>query len=159
MGKHIYAHLSKDDLTYFSKLACPKAFKNDWMDISPGYSLDNPEAKSKLFVKSNYAYDGYSIVPDLRSQEPAILHDAIYQYCEAIAKEWNWTVKQVLKWADEVFLEAMLFYSIKPWQAYLYYRGVRLVGYKYHKLAKKYRDLKHSLGTIISCNIINNGDQ
>jgi len=142
-----YSHILYEDLFFFSRSQVAKEFSNDWLKISP---KDNG---AEIQIVRGYAYDGYSLVPDLPCSEPSAIHDAIYQFAEAIAKAWGWTVKQVLKWADKIFLEAMVFFNTPIKTAALYYYGVRLGGYAYHQVALVLRPIWKSIKSIFRSNL------
>ena len=73
------------------------------------------------------------------TDDASALHDAVYQAAELIAQVAGWSVRKVLRWADEVFLERMLDDGSAPAVAYTYYAGVRLLGGLYHGLRRWFR--------------------
>jgi hypothetical protein len=132
-----YAFTLAEDFECFTRHAAPATFVNSWLAIH----LPTSTVKTRIHVRAQFAWDGYSIVPDLRSFQPSLVHDAIYEFAEPIARAWNWTVRQVLEWADAVFLELMKFYGEPRVVAYLYFFGVRLGGYWYHQAARLIRQI------------------
>ena len=90
-----------------------------------------------LIVREGYSWDGCSLAPDARGTYWAsCLHDAIYQFSEAIAAASGLTVKQVLEWGDRIFKERMIQDGARSWIVWLYYHTVRRVGYAYHVAAR-----------------------
>lgn len=114
-------------------------FKNRWLEIEP-FEAGSPY--SQITVAEGFAWDGCSVVPDLPgTYRAACVHDAVYQFAEAIARETTWPVRDVLAWADAVFLEIMIGDGAKPGVYRLYYFGVRIFGYVYHQVARVYRSI------------------
>ena len=93
-----------------------------------------------LDLAAAFPWDGCTGVPDAAGTDDAsALHDAVYQAAELIAQVAGWSVRKVLRWADEVFLERMLDDGSAPAVAYTYYAGVRLLGGLYHGLRRWFR--------------------
>lgn len=113
------------------------AFQNRWLRIEPH---SEPEQPAFLEVSTGFSWDGCSVVPDLTgTYRAACVHDAVYEFAEDIADANQMTVGAVLRWADSVFLAMMLQDGAGAFVAYLYYAGVMLFGYTYHKLARAIR--------------------
>jgi hypothetical protein len=106
-------------------------------------------------VYKGYRHDGCTWAPDFHvTRRGSVVHDAPYQFAELIAAHTGWTVREVLEWADYLFLQVMLAdvrraprgrgwrplaRLVQAWDiaiAYTYYGAVRLVGYCYHVIAR-----------------------
>jgi hypothetical protein len=112
--------------------------RSRWLDVRR--IPDDPRAV-ELVVRDGYAWDGCTAVPDVRGTVYAsCLHDALYQFAEALAAMWGVTVRDVLKWADAVFLARMRADDCPV--AGLYGWGVRRAGYAFHVLARWFRRMK-----------------
>lgn len=128
-----------EDLTLEVNLAMPAhcpAFNNLWVHLeSVGPN------RVQITVRKGYSWDGCSIVPDAPgTRKASCVHDAIYQFAEAIATAFGWPVREVLRWADETFLQVMRQDHCPV--AKLYYVGVRLFGGAFHSLARWLREEK-----------------
>ena len=116
---------------HLTPLAVPFRFKNDWLEIVA------EEGCACLTVAKGYAWDGATLVPDAKGTFFATaLHDAVYQWSEDIAAEWGWSLRDVIRWADKIFKERMIQDGASSFVVCLYYRGVRMLGYAYHQMAK-----------------------
>lgn len=135
-----YAAVLTEDLRHLSNVPLPpgaKAFDNLYFSVTP--MLYHVE----LVCKAKYAWDECSGVPNFKwAKDASCFHDAIYQFAEALAALWGCTVKEVLAWADAVFLERMLQDAdtdkARCW-ACIYFVGVRIFGYRYHQIARFFR--------------------
>lgn len=146
------------DLWHMTKVAPPRgarAFDNRYFSIRILRSQNDRSYRAELVCKFHYAWDECSIVFNFPwAKWASCFHDAIYQWAESLAKLWGCTVKEVLAWADEIFLERMLQDADSPaarrW-AHLYYFGVRVFGYRYHQIARFFRNISgRPLGIIKS---------
>ena len=129
-----WPHKLEKPETHVTPLAVPTLFQNRWLAITPihgGTTVDVP---------SGYAYDGATLVPTLHGMRLATaFHDAVYQFAEDIAAAWDWTVKQVLAFGDEIFYERMIQDGANRCAAGVYYRAVRIGGYRFHQMARVWR--------------------
>jgi hypothetical protein len=108
-----------------------------WLDVRR--IPDDPRAV-EIVVHAGYAWDGCTAVPDVRGTVYAsCLHDAHYQFAEALAAMWGVKVRDVLKWADAIFLARMRADGCPC--AGLYGWSVRRIGYAYHVAARWVRRL------------------
>lgn len=141
-GKDEWVFAIAGDLYADSMLRAPADFHCKWGSI----------LKTGRFVWKGiqYAWDGCTGVWDglvdkvsklPRTIIASLAHDFVYQFAKEIARCWHWTHKQVLKWADEVFLIFMRNHRV-PWlQRRLYYRGVRLLGYPFTRTSAWWREV------------------
>ena len=112
-------------------------FQNRWLRIEPH---SEPEQPAFLEVSAGFAWDGCSLVPDMPgTYRAACIHDAVYQFAEDIADANQMTVGAVLRWADSVFYAMMIMDGAGAFVARLYYAGVSIFGWTYHKLARAIR--------------------
>lgn len=127
------------------RLAYPfgREFENKWGKISA----------DGITIREGYACDGATGARDTGRYAfvvPGVFcHDYGYQFAEDIAAAWGVSVREVLRIFDEVFLSAMLdniseaddmkTRKFKRRTAHLYYRAVRLVGYRFHVIARRIR--------------------
>jgi len=157
-----YAAVLTEDLWHLSKVAPPKgarAFENRYFSVrflSYGIRGHSAESyKAELVCRHEYAWDECSVVWNfIWAKWASCFHDAIYQWAEALAKLWGCTVKEVLAWADAVFLERMLqdcHTKGEVFMAHVYFAGVRVFGYRYHQIARFFRSISgRPLGIIKS---------
>lgn len=137
-----YKAVLAEDLRHLSKVPLPpgaKAFDNLYFSVTP---ISGPY-RAVLCCKLAYAWDECSGAYDFPwAKWASCLHDGGYQFAEALAEAWGCSVKEVLAWADAVFLERMLqdvdSKKARRW-AYVYYFAVSVAGYGYHQLARLYR--------------------
>ena len=110
-------------------------FHNDWIAIA--LTWDGTRETVTVTLAVNYAWDGCSVVPDYPGTlEASAVHDALYQFSEAIAAAWGRWAPAVLMWADNRFYDAMAWYRV-PWYIRWTYRaGVGCFGLIYHEGAK-----------------------
>ncbi|MDD5706757.1 MAG: hypothetical protein PHR35_12615 [Kiritimatiellae bacterium] len=125
------------DLMHHSRVPGAKPFRNAWFQIMP--VSENP-ALSELTLFTGYSWDGCSCAPEMRGTRAASgFHDGVYQFAEQIAAAWGWTVRRVLRWGDEVFLERMKQDGAAKAVAYPYYWAVRTFGGAFHALMRLVR--------------------
>jgi hypothetical protein len=140
-----YKAVLAEDLLHLSKVRLPAGAK-DFDNLYFSVALVYGDYHAALCCKRAYAWDECSVVWNfIWAKFASCFHDAGYQFAEALASTWGCTVREVLRWADEVFLERMLQDADSPsarrW-AYVYYFGVRIFGYRYHQLARIWRRIK-----------------
>lgn len=112
----------------------PADFDNAWLRIRAA------TADSTISIRAGYAWDGCTMAPDWRgTQAASCLHDAIYQFAEAIAAAWGWRLARVLRWGDDLFRARMRRDGAPPVVRWLYYWAVRLLGMTYHLAARRLR--------------------
>lgn len=110
------------------------SFKNKWVSIE---IVECAPGRTLIIISMKYSWDGCSVVPDFKGTKWAsCLHDAIYQFADDIAREWGWTVRQVLVFADKLFEERMWQDGADPLVVKTYYRGVRVAGYPFNRTMK-----------------------
>ncbi len=108
------------------------AFDNAWLSIEPAGG-----GAVRLRVRAGYAWDGCTWAPDLSGTRLAsCLHDAVSQCAEPIAAASGWSVRDVLRWGDRIFMERMRADGAARWVVWLYTLAVRLLGYAYHQAAR-----------------------
>lgn len=118
----------------------PISFKNDWVSIDQSAS---DSGYLVIRVADKYACDGASgPAIDFEFVMPAVfLHDPLYQYAGEISEATGMTEKEVLHWADCLFLEVMLLNRDVRWclkvlqyiASYVYFGAVWVVGSAYHR--------------------------
>lgn len=124
--------------------AIPKGFVNAWLAIAPTYDAGGKETIT-CTVAPYYAWDGPSVVPDVAGTiEASLIHDALYQFAEEIAKAWGWSVKAVLALADNMFKWSMQFYKVPEVVWKTYYAGVAVFGWFFHVGAILFKKIKGS---------------
>ncbi|MDD5706628.1 MAG: hypothetical protein PHR35_11955 [Kiritimatiellae bacterium] len=123
---------------YHSTLRRPTPyFRNSWLWIAP--SADDRRA-ADIAISTGYAWDGCTLAPDARgTHDASCIHDAVYQFAEAIAGGSGWTVRRVLRYGDELFRERMLADGAAGATVYSYYWAVRVFGYAFHQAARRVR--------------------
>jgi len=132
-----WPHKLEKPETHETEIGVPAAFWNDWLKVTP---LE--DGATRLDLAAKYAYDGATLVPTLRGMKIATaFHDAVYQWAEDLAARWSWTVRDVLKFGDEVFYERMLQDGANRGAAWVYYRAVRAGGYAFHQMARRLKGL------------------
>lgn len=112
-----------------------RVFGNKWLLIIQG----------ALRVSRFYSWDGATCAPDFAwVKTPSMLHDAIYQFAEDIARCWGCSVFRVLRFGDRVFLEAMQKHGAPPWGQATYYGAVTVAGYVFHQVMRlvKFKAIK-----------------
>lgn len=131
--------------SYQTKVKRPgngKRFENDWLIITEdGLIILKQRLNPKTGELEPYMHDGATAVPDFYcSLKGAEVHDPIYQFAEEIAAVWECHVRQVLRFADKVFLERMRQHA-GSWNIVppIYFAGVTMLGYPFHNLAKLFK--------------------
>lgn len=110
------------DEFYIVRMKGAKYFSNEWVEIVP-----LSEGRAQVRISAGYAWDGCSVVPDAPGTKRAsCLHDALYQFSDDIAARWLLDQSDVLRLADDAFLEIMR--RDRCPVAGLYYAGVRVFG-------------------------------
>ncbi len=138
---------------HWTRLPGPVAYTGKWLTIH-----HTPVDTTVLRIPPRYRHDGATLAPDFRVTRTAtVLHDAIYQFAEAISANCGWSVRRVLRFGDRIFLERMLRDArrvpvggtwrqralgviARGWDlcvAYVYFAAVRLAGYRFHVLARR----------------------
>ena len=108
-------------------------FKNAWMELCKTYDGKGNETVT-LIIAKEYAWDGCSWAPDLAGTlEGSLPHDAMYQFVEAIAATWGWTIKEVLSVADDMFNAVMVYYKVDNTTRQVYYVAVCKFGYTFNR--------------------------
>ena len=115
-------------------LVPPRAFHSRWLSIVP---CGDHTAVSQ---SADYSYDG-----PWDALLEAAPHDGIYQFCADIVAAWGWVEADVLEWANNLFLWAMMTpdagYVGKPAvptiKRLAYYAAVRELGQTYHDIKTK----------------------
>lgn len=126
-----------EDITF--ELEHPKflpkfEFKNEWFHI---YVVGS---KAFATVSKNYAWDGPTCVADVKGTIVAsLIHDAIYQFAEAIMEAWKLSLIKVLGFADNAFMEVMKQEETNIAITYLYFAGVRVFGYPFHFIVRIFK--------------------
>jgi len=106
-------------------------FDNEWFNIELVW-IDGKEAV-RFTLKKGYAWDGCSVAPDIKGAlEASVVHDAVYQFCELLAKQWGWEKKRVLSLGDTIFNLLMQYYGVNSVMRTIYYKAVCWVGYSFH---------------------------
>jgi hypothetical protein len=109
-------------------------FSNPWLTI------ERAGAGVRIRVHAGYAWDGCTCAPDLPGTRLAsCLHDAVYQFAEAIGAASGWSVRAVLRWGDRIFRERMRADGAGRPATWLYFLAVRLFGYRFHQAARHLR--------------------
>lgn len=122
--------LTKDvTINFGTKYKVDSEFKNEWCWIRmQGYEL-------VMTVFKDYAWDGCSVVPDLKGTlEASLPHDVLYQFEQEIKKVWKCSTMKVLHLADNLFLLIMKKEGVCSFIRYSYYSGVVILGGPYHYL-------------------------
>lgn len=113
----------------------PRGFSNDWISIDRSH-IDGAEAII-LTVAEAYAWDGDSVVPDVKGTlEASMIHDVLYQFSDAIAQHYRWTVFGTLGWADDIYYKVMVFCKAPAYVSVIYRLGVGAFGYIYNRGGK-----------------------
>ncbi|MDD5705199.1 MAG: hypothetical protein PHR35_04695 [Kiritimatiellae bacterium] len=132
-----WKYVRDSPLTHDDALAAPGDYDNAWLQIRR-----RPDGSSTT-IAAHYAWDGCTLAPDLRGTCAAsCLHDAVYQFAEDIAACWDWPLRRVLRWGDELFRSRMRRDGAPRLIIWLYYWAVRLLGAPYHVLARRVRQLR-----------------
>lgn len=109
-------------------------FSNPWLMI------ERAGAGVRIRVRAGYAWDGCTGAPDLPgTRQASCLHDAIYQFAEAIGAASGWSVRAVLRWGDRIFRERMRADGAARPVVWLYFLAVRLFGFGFHLAARRLR--------------------
>lgn len=110
--------------------AAPR-FSNPWLVI------ERDGAGTRIRVRAGYAWDGCTCAPDLPGTRLAsCLHDAVYQFSEAIAAASGWSLRAVLRWGDRIFRDRMQSDGAARPVVWLYFVAVRLFGHLFHLVAR-----------------------
>ena len=131
-----WAYTLAEDLYHLTRdHAVPWEFQNERLTI-----LHYNEHYTQMIVRAGYAWDGCTCAFDAGGTKWAsCLHDAIYQFDLQLMAASGWSMRQVLSWGDEIFLERMLLDGANPTLARIYYRAVCAIGYRYHVVARWWR--------------------
>ena len=109
---------------------CNKPFNNKWLLILPGC----------IRIARWYSWDGATCAPDFKwALKPSMIHDAIYQFAEDIARAWGCSVWRVLRFGDKIFREAMYRECAPAWGMMTYYGAVTVCGYDFHQAMRLIR--------------------
>lgn len=120
--KYAWRFTLADDEFYIVAMRKAGPFRNRWLEICP-----TSQGRAQVRISAGYSWDGCSIVPDAPGTKRAsCLHDALYQYSQDIADDWDVSASTVLRLADDAFLEVMRRDNCPV--AGLYYAGVRIFG-------------------------------
>jgi len=99
-------------------------YKSEFLEIQPFAEV------TRIELSTGFKWDG----PDFHgAQEASAYHDALYSEVEDIAKEWEWSVKNVLQWANDVFNERMDINGTDFAVREICYGLVNTFGYPYHE--------------------------
>ena len=113
--------------------AAPR-FSNPWLTI------ERDGDRTRIRVRAGYAWDGCTGAPDLAgTRQASCLHDAVYQFAEAIGAASGWSVRAVLRWGDQLFRERMQADGAARPVVWLYFLAVRLFGYAFHAAVRRLR--------------------
>ena len=119
--------------------AIPKEFHHRWFSVDRARDADGGETVV-ITVAKDYAFDGCSVVPDFPGTvEASLVHDALYQFADDLARAWSWSVWSVLRFADLRFADVMVFYKVPAALRRTYYAGVVVFGWVYNRGAKLVR--------------------
>ena len=106
--------------------AAPR-FSNPWLTI------ERDGDGTRIRVRAGYAWDGCTGAPDLPgTRQASCLHDAVYQFAEAISAASGWSVRAVLRWGDRIFRERMRADGAARPVVWLYFLAVRLFGFGFY---------------------------
>ena len=116
-------------------------FSNPWL------AIERDGAGTRIRVRAGYAWDGCTCAPDLPGTRLAsCLHDAVYQFAEAIAAASGWSVRAVLRWGDRIFRDRMRADGAARPVVWLYFVAVRLFGHLFHLAARLIRHRNRKQG-------------
>ena len=123
-----------DELEHWVAEESAPRFSNRWLTIEPGAD------GTRIRVSAGYAWDGCTCAPDLPgTRHASCLHDAVYQFAEAISAASGWSLGAVLRWGDKVFHERMRADGAARLVAWVYYVAARRFGYVFHVAARRVR--------------------
>jgi len=131
-----WAYIMTEDYTFNlgKSYKIPREFKNEWMWLR----MENDETLLTIF--KDYAWDGPTAVYDFEGTILGSLpHDALYQFCEDIAKVFGWSWVSVIWMADSIFKLAMTQQKTNVVVKYVYFAGVAIVGVPFHYIAKLFK--------------------
>jgi hypothetical protein len=106
-----------------SKILVSNDFENNYLKI------EKHDEYIIIIVKKGFEWNGASFIIDFKNVIPGtIIHDAIYHYLHEISQYLNIPIKNVRKYADDVFNEINKHYNLWKPIRLLYYTGVRWLG-------------------------------
>ena len=81
-----------DELEHWVAEESAPRFSNRWLTIEPGAD------GTRIRVSAGYAWDGCTGAPDLPgTRQASCLHDAVYQFAEAISAAWRMAAECIVK--------------------------------------------------------------
>ena len=119
--------------------AVPRDFHNRWLAIDRTYDADGKETIT-ITIPKDYAFDGPSVVPDFPGTvEASLVHDALYQFVDAVAAHFGWLTAHVMYFADNRFYDVMAYLKVPFYISWTYRAGVGAFGFIYNRGAKLFR--------------------
>lgn len=86
------------------------------------------QTDGRITFKQGYCWDGCTVVPDAPGTEaPSLVHDGLYQ----LTREGHLPKSLVRKLSDKTFHQMMQENQVSPFICWLYYRGVRALGWAF----------------------------
>lgn len=116
----------------------PRDFHNCWLSIDRTYTCGKETVT--ITIPKDYAFDGPSVVPDFAGTvEAALVHDALYQFADAVAAHFGWWAVHVMCFADNRFYDVMAYLKVPRYISWTYRAGVGAFGFIYNRGAKLFR--------------------